>query len=507
MTDVFIDKIHKYFSKDKRIVFFTTFIIGMLVHFALYSNQLVAYDGYWHYGAFLAKGWEISLGRFIIPLVDLLRGTVVSSVLTSTISILIVSFTTLILTDLLNIKKTYIKVLIGILLVVTPTFSFTLMYTYTADSYTLALLFSVLSVHFLNKKRNVKNVILSLICIIVTCGLYQAYLSVIVTLSVVLYLIDLCTKNDLSFKKFIKKVLADIGIILLGTIIYYIALTIIVKILHLNINEYNGGNAILSLETLKNLLPSIKHTYATFFEFHFTNNFIASTKTFFRHVFNAIMLALVFINFILIIKENKTYKKPWQIIFVLLLLAMFPVFTCITELIVQDARVYLLMLTALYFLIIILLKQIELIKFDKLNLVSIIIVLVSIWTFVITDNATYVASDMYSKQMYAYGNRIIYRLEENEEITENTPICIIGKMKFSIRNPLLLKLTYFDVTDVSTWSWQIFLQDKVALGREIYTNEIYDDIYNSQEFKNMGIFPNENSIKIINGIAVVKIGD
>ena len=186
---------------------------------------------------------------------------------------------------------------------------------------------------------------------------------------------------------------------------------------------------------------------------------------------------------------------------------MFPIFTCITELIAQDARVYLLMLTALYFPIIILLKQIELIKFDKLNLFSLFIVLITLWTFIITDNATYVAADMYDKQMYAYGNRIIYRIEENEEIKDDTPICILGKMNFSVQNPLLLKLTYFDVTDVSTWSWQIFLQDKVALGRGIYNIGIYDDIYNSQEFKDMEIFPSENSIKIINGMAVVKIGE
>ena len=132
--DKILEKMKRFFNKDRKITFFTTFIIGLIVHFGLYSNQLLAYDAYWHYGSFLAKGWEVSLGRFFIPLMDLLRGTVVSSCLTSFIAIALVSLTTLILTDILKIKKNYIKILIGILLVVNPTFSLNLMYAYTGDS-------------------------------------------------------------------------------------------------------------------------------------------------------------------------------------------------------------------------------------------------------------------------------------------------------------------------------------------------------------------------------------
>ena len=37
--------------------------------------------------------------------------------------------------------------------------------------------------------------------------------------------------------------------------------------------------------------------------------------------------------------------------------------------------------------------------------------------------------------------------------------------------------------------------------------ESYDDIINNPEFISMGIFPSEDSIKIIDGTAVVKIGN
>ena len=70
-----------------------------------------------------------------------------------------------------------------------------------------------------------------------------------------------------------------------------------------------------------------------------------------------------------------------------------------------------------------------------------------------------------------------------------------------------MKLTNFDVSDVNVWTWQIFLQDNLALGRDIYTMGSYEDIANSEECLNMGVFPSENSIKIIDGTAVIKIGN
>ena len=169
----------------------------------------------------------------------------------------------------------------------------------------------------------------------------------------------------------------------------------------LNITEYNGGNKVLSFETLKNLLPSIKNAYITFYNFNFTNSIIESTKFTFRHIFNMVMLLLIVINFIILIVNNKTYKTPLKLIFMAITLLMFPIFTCIIEIIVQERQIDLLMSSSLYLPIILLLKQIELVKFDKLNVVSVLIVLISLWTFILTNNATYVATSLYNKQMSA----------------------------------------------------------------------------------------------------------
>ena len=169
------NSITNWFTKDRKRILLITFIVGLLVHFELISKELLAYDGYWHYGTMLAKGWEISLGRFLIPFSDMFRGSVVVSILTTALSLIAIGFASIFLIETLKIKKTYLKIAISILMVVTPTISLTFMYAYTAFGYSLALLFSVLSVYFLNKAKNKKNIILSIICIVATLGFYQAY--------------------------------------------------------------------------------------------------------------------------------------------------------------------------------------------------------------------------------------------------------------------------------------------------------------------------------------------
>lgn len=50
------NSITNWFTKDRKRILLITFIVGLLVHFELISKELLAYDGYWHYGTMLAKG-------------------------------------------------------------------------------------------------------------------------------------------------------------------------------------------------------------------------------------------------------------------------------------------------------------------------------------------------------------------------------------------------------------------------------------------------------------------
>ena len=289
---------------------------------------------------------------------------------------------------------------------------------------------------------------------------------------------------------------------------YFVPAIIIIAILGLNITSYSSGNTIFSLETIKNILPSIQNTYITFIDFYFSNNILNNTG-WYRHIFYAILFVLILLNFIVIIINRKIYKTPAKVIFLLLGILLFPIFACSIELIAQSRNINLLMATSLYLPIVVLIKQIELLQNSKFNniiqILSYFISVLIIWTFILSNNATYIATKLYNDQMFAVGNRILERIENNDEITANTPIVVLGHLDFSIQNETLLELTNFDVSDINIWTWQIFLQDHLGIGRDICTMEDYSELMNSEDYINMPIYPNEGCIKLINGIAVVKL--
>ncbi len=510
MTSISMDHLFKsisrWFTKDRKRIFIITIIVGFLVHFELISKELLAEDGYWHYGSMLAKGWEISLGRFLIPFSDLFRGTIVVSILTTSLSIISIGFSSIILNEILKIKKTYIKIAISILMIVTPTISLTFMYAYTAFGYSLALLFAILSVYFLNKEKNKKNVILAIICIIATLGFYQAYLCYITALFAITFILKIIEDKKINFKEFF----INLSIIVIGMILYYLCLTVITSILNLSISDYSNGNNILSIETFTNLFASIKNAYITFYDFYFTDE-IFTNQAWYRHILNMIVFILIIINFVIIIVEKNLYKSISKMITMIFMLLTYPIFTCSIELIAQSRTINLLMASSLYLPIILLLKQNELLKENIcnniLNIISFLICSIIIWTYILSNNATYVATDLYNKQMYSVGNSIVEEIREINEGNKDMPIVITGKLNFSLQNDELLKMTNFDISNISMWTWQVFLQDNLGLGWNIW--EYSDDrgVTSTEEYKQMPVFPNKGYIKLINDVIVVKLSD
>ena len=498
------NSITNWFTKDRKRILLITFIVGLLVHFELISKELLAYDGYWHYGTMLAKGWEISLGRFLIPFSDMFRGSVVVSILTTALSLIAIGFASIFLIETLKIKKTYLKIAISILMVVTPTISLTFMYAYTAFGYSLALLFSVLSVYFLNKAKNKKNIILSIICIVATLGFYQAYLCYITALFAITFILKIIEDKKVNFKEFF----ANILLIIIGMALYYLCLIVITKILNLSISDYSNGSIILSVETLKNIFSAIKNTYVTFYNFYFTDK-VVNNIAWFRNIFYAILFVLIIINFAVIVINKKLFKSPSKVVSLIVIILTYPIFTCSIELIAQSRSINLLMASSLYLPIIILLKQNELLKEsisnNILNIISFLLCGIIIWTYILSDNATYIATDLYNQQMYSVGNSIVEDIRKNDEIKEGMPIIITGKLKFSIHNDDLLKLTNFDVSDVNMWTWQIFLQDKLGLGWDICDFSDNFEIMNTEKFVQMPVYPVNGYIRVINGVAVVRL--
>lgn len=130
---------------------------------------------------------------------------------------------------------------------------------------------SILSVYFLNKgnlrtkKKEKFNYIYSIVCIIIIPSIYQAYLGVVLSLIIILFLYYLI--NNIDTKKILIDFILNIGIVFIGLVLYYLILKIILKLDGLTIETYKGANQLGDI--FKNLSKSIIQAYKDIYYFFY----------------------------------------------------------------------------------------------------------------------------------------------------------------------------------------------------------------------------------------------
>lgn len=144
-TDFFLEYIFKKINKKDFYLFLYAFLLGLLTHFALYSQQLTNPDGlicgFWHG----PNDWEFGLGRWGLAVIGLLQSYLVSPGLSTFLSLIILSVTCVLLTNILGIRSLLLKAAVASLLMVCPATSQILTYYYCSYVYFFAFFFAVLA--------------------------------------------------------------------------------------------------------------------------------------------------------------------------------------------------------------------------------------------------------------------------------------------------------------------------------------------------------------------------
>jgi hypothetical protein len=147
-----------------------------------------------------------------------------------------------------------------------------------------------------------------------------------------------------------------------------------------------------------------------------------------------------------------------------------------------------------------------------LHYAIIIMVSILIITFIWSDNASYMAREQVYENYYATSIRILTRVEQLEEYRED--------MKWMFNDIIYYRSTLseyangFTSNENETWAcyegtgltvefFQMYLGKSITM----VNKQEYDEIVNTEEYKNMTTFPDVDSIKIINDTIVVKLNE
>ncbi len=514
-----LEKFLKWFDKNKRLAFIIVILVGIITHITMITETIMSQDGLWNSIDYSRPGaWEKTLGRWGIELIERFN-YFISIPTVSTIScILVLAISAVLITDLFDFKSKISVIFTSLILVLTPTLTVTLIYIYTSFAYCFNFLISTLVVWFIYKFKYKKlGIFLSSLCFMLSLSIYQSYIGVSIGLCVMISIIHLL-KNEKTIKEILINILKTASSVIIGGILYYIATMIILNISNLELSAYKGAQNISILGILAGLKTTILQTYKDFFTFFLGDTIIYNTnyrRELMYFVF-FIVMAVSSIVALVSIKEDNKKLKVIRILLSVLFLILIPLALNIIDILIVGTQMYSLTTVQMILIIPFSFAIFEIInKGIILKWVAILSCVVIMGTYYIADNTSYAALKLTYNQAYSTIMRVMDRIETTEGYYKGYPIVfggIIGNDNYP-RNSALYTYTVDSIFRAPAFhgtysgaigTWAKFIRIFYGLDVPLASAEKYAEIVTSDEFKQMGIFPDEDSVKVIDGHMVVK---
>ena len=514
-------KFKEIFNKEDKTIFLITIISSMIIHFQLYALMITGPDTLLNSIYHQADAWEAMLLRFGLDFVQMIKGNIVSPILSTLISSIFLGISVILVTKILNIKNKYIKYVITILFVVAPNISATLTFFYCSDAYLLGFLLAITSIYLI-KKYKTKNwmTIISGIILAIAMGMYQTYLSVAMVLAVATLIIDILNKKET--KQVLKNILKYLIVGIIGIILFYVFAYLTLFLKHLQASTYSGADKI-GLSTLLKLPELLPEAYESFFNYYFNDKIIPNT-IWLTNIFYIVIFAVTIFSIIYIVIKNKIYKNISNTIIGSALIICLPICFGIIEIVAPSVDIHILMACSMILIFPIFFKIIEILPKARITAICkytvIICSIIIAWNYMWQDNASYISIKIMQNQAEATANRFVMQVELYDGYTPEMPVIITGGLEtsqyFNRDNTTLESKKIFDRTwgfissNPTMWwgnqeSWKKMIYEYIGANLNIVNQSDYPEIIESEEYKQMGNYPEEESIKIIDNVLVIKI--
>ncbi|MDL2310932.1 glucosyltransferase domain-containing protein [Peptostreptococcaceae bacterium OttesenSCG-928-C18] len=508
------------FIKEKenpyRLSFIATFIMGLLTHMYIYTNNFVNQDGINSF--FKAKDTFIS-GRWFLEPMGRLFSNMSLPWLNGVVAMASLGIITCVIVNICNVKSKISIILISLVTVTFPSITAINIYIFVADAYIIALMFAALSVYLADKGKI--GIIASIVLLTLSIGTYQINLFFAISLYT-FKILRLILENK-NFKDMLKKLAKYITIVVISFIVYFIATKIINRVFDISLVSYKNIDKMGDIK--RELVPDLlKIGRIEFFKF-----FNAQTKDYLG-IIPALMNKIVFIIIVLewiIICFNKTIIKPVNKVLLTLLIILAPrIFSFIYILnSIYIHHIMLISFVGLYYLVIqlsdFLVANIEGKKHVYLrNTMAVALLIISI-SWGIFANEVYTAYDLKNRNMYALTNRLVAKIEEFDDYNYTKNVMIMGNKPddvFGVTKPELNDLEGFTgimmpydynffVGRTSAYLYNEYVRTFIGVDLKYPGFKKELEIGASEEFKSMPIYPEEGSIKKIDDIIIIKISE
>lgn len=493
--------------------FFASVVIGLLTHFYAITNDLPQSDGLF---AFDDASYAME-GRWFLKAANWLGSFFRLPWLDGIASVLWLALAAVVIVELFHISKTVGVVLVSAVMMTFPVVASHFSYIYCAPAYLLAMLLAVLAVYFTNRYRY--GFIAGAVLLCFSLGIYQAYLACALVLVLLLLAVHILDGD--SLKAVLGRAARYFAMGVIGVVAYYAVLRIVLfatgaELLGIQgLPEVESGG--LSLFSLQGMGEAALRAVVSFAGTFFASGIFASLAA--RVAGVAYLLLLIFLLMYIVVNK-RAYAAVWRIAGLVLILLAVPFAVGILFFVSAGLHFYSLMKMAYVFLFIAGIVLCE--RFVRgenmrqllLQWGAVITTGVLCLCFIVTDNIAY--QNMHTRYEKAYGLclRLVDRVEMLEGFEAGMPLMVYDggyPDVYPQQNESERYLLNLVNTERNTFllfhsgTYINFMRVYLNVEFERLPPEAEAEIANTAEFLAMGSWPKADSVRIIDGVAVVKM--
>ena len=511
MPEKALKKLNSHILPQWKVCFFSALVVGLLAHLYKITNWLPNWDS-------LVFRYDsqnmIALGRWFLPVVCSFTSFYDLPFLNGLVAILFHAASAVCICRILNVNKKITALLIGGVVVSFPTVTSVMMYNYVADGYSIAFFLSTLASYFMIKEK--PHYLVSSVLIALSTGIYQAYITVTVMLSLFWLIDEMIYKKktfSIVFKKSVHILLSGI----LGLVLYSVVLKVLLKFLSVGLLDYQGINSSASLSNIDifGSLYSIKETFiGCFFDVtEGVNLFVC---------INVFALVFTLLHYIKYIVKNRVYKT-FSNIFALVILGVMLVLGAGALAFVNagiDYHNLMLMGYVVFYLFFLILyergEDSNVLHSEVKCWIVLVASLIIISNQVVISNVSYHKAQMAYEKSYGVLIRIADRIEQTENSENCNKILVVGALPESAQYSVNLTPDITGITDS-----YIIRADDETVGQSVLCSALNDychkdyiflsgtekeELMNTEEVQTMKNWPQDNCTRVVDDTIVIKLG-
>ena len=518
---------------DKR-YFLGMLLFSSFVFFPLISQRLTnAYDGMWTTAEYWVGRWELSNGRWLWPVLNSLRFSIQLNPINAMACLTTVSLGVTLLHQLFEkeagVRASLLSWLAGAGYVSSVVVACYLSFTHQSVEFGISFFLSVIAAYCaIRAEKMIVGIISGAVFLAMSLGLYQTNLACF-CLVMLAYFLLLLFRNE-EKQKIREHIYRSLASAASGAVLYLLILKAVLWATGTAMADYQGGADVSVSGILKNLPSSIAKCYELFYQYFFgtlvKHNMLQETAVVFVLMFFVVGAALACRLVRLVCRKD--WENTFYGIAALLVLPM----TCTVFMVAtSQASFYIPMSGGLALFLPVCFWLLDSSREDKTAcdvfhkcwnnaekaltlLTAAAVVYGSVFMSAVDQQAMYEGrqatkelSDLIAQTLVSegyYDNEIPVMLVGN---ASSSPLFRTHELYHRANPYARVGLFMAEAADTIRFSWDAAFRDYTPIWLNLCDDKTYQELLETEEIAEMPTFPQEGSIRKMDGVLVIKVSE